>query len=167
MRHILNSAGIERFPNSQYEMVRLGIGVYGISARHDPNLQQIGTLKSTLTQIKQVPASETVGYGRKGRLKTNATIATVPIGYADGLRRNLSQGVGKMLVRGHLAPIIGNICMDMTMLDVTNLDVKEGDEVVIFGPGLPVSQLAEWAQTIPYEILTGISPRVKRVYYRE
>lgn len=167
MRHILNSAGIERFPNSQYEMVRLGIGVYGISARQDPNLQQIGTLKSTITQIKQVPASETVGYGRKGRLKTNATIATIPIGYADGLRRNLSQGVGKMLVRGHLAPIIGNICMDMTMLDVTNLDVKEGDEVVIFGPELPVLQLAEWAQTIPYEILTGISPRVKRVYFRE
>ncbi len=167
LRHVLNSAGIERFPQHQYDMVRLGIGLYGIGCKYGENLQEIGSLKSTVMQLKKINPDETVGYGRKGKIKQPTEIATVPVGYADGLRRNLSNGTGYMMIRGNKAPIVGNICMDMTMIDVTGLNVKEGDEVVIFGEGLPVTRVAELCGTIPYEILTGISPRVKRVYFKE
>jgi alanine racemase len=165
-RHLLNSAGIERFPKYQYDMVRLGIGMYGISAINQ-SLAQVGTLKSVIIQIKNLQKGQTVGYSRKGITQKDSMIATVPVGYADGLRRILSNGVGKLWINGKLAPIIGNICMDMCMIDVTNLDVKEGDSVEIFGKNLPVATLAQWMQTIPYEVLTGISKRVKRTYHLE
>ena len=165
-RHLVNSAGIERFPQYQYDMVRLGIGMYGVSAVGAP-LSQVGTLSSSIIQLKQITKGKTVGYSRKGKVITDSVIATVPVGYADGLRRILSNGVGKMWINGQLVPIIGNVCMDMCMLDVTGLDVKEGDRVEIFGKHLTVNQLAEWMQTIPYEVLTGISRRVKRTYHVE
>jgi len=165
-RHLVNSAGIERFPQYQYDMVRLGIGMYGVSAVGAP-LSQVGTLSSSIIQLKKITKGKTVGYSRKGKVITDSVIATVPVGYADGLRRILSNGVGKMWINGQLVPIIGNVCMDMCMLDVTGLDVKEGDRVEIFGKHLTVNQLAEWMQTIPYEVLTGISRRVKRTYHVE
>ena len=165
-RHILNSAGIERFPEKQYEMVRLGIGLYGISNTGLP-LQNIGTLRSTVSQIKKVDSSETVGYSRKGEISVESEIAIVPLGYADGLDRKLGNKNGSVFIRGKRAPIIGNICMDMLMVDVTGLGVKPGEKVEIFGPNIPISEVAEKAGTIPYEILTGISQRVKRVYLQE
>jgi alanine racemase len=169
LRHILNSSGILRFSEAQYEMVRLGIGLYGFaSTSHEQQqLQHVATLRTTISQIKSVPANETVGYSRKGIVKRESSIATVPIGYADGISRRLSNGVGKMLVNGIPAPIVGNVCMDMCMLDITDVPAKEGDEVIVFGPELPVSEMAKWIGTIPYEILTGISQRVKRVYFQE
>jgi alanine racemase len=151
-------------------MVRIGIGLYGISdGMGSPvNLQEVSTLKSTVAQIKKIKAGESVSYGRQGIVTRDSTIATIRIGYADGYPRSLSNRVGKMLVHGHLAPILGLICMDMTMIDVTDIpNVQEGDEVIIFGRELSVRQLSEWAQTIPYEILTGVSQRVKRVYFEE
>lgn len=169
-RHVLNSAGISRFPDAQFEMVRLGIGLYGIDGTEKVQhlLKNVSTLKTTISQIKKISAGETVGYGRMGIAITDMTIATVGIGYADGLNRRLSCGVGKMVVRGKLAPITGNINMDMTMIDITNIpDAEEGDEVVVFGDALPVQQLAQWADTISYEVLSTISRRVKRVYYQE
>lgn len=169
-RHVLNSAGISRFPDAQFEMVRLGIGLYGIDGTEKVQhlLKNVSTLKTTISQIKKIIAGETVGYGRMGIAITDMTIATVGIGYADGLNRRLSRGVGKMVVRGKLAPITGNINMDMTMIDITNIpDAEEGDEVVVFGDALPVQQLAQWADTISYEVLSTISRRVKRVYYQE
>src|SRR5262249_19517256 len=130
--------------------------------------KEVSTLTSTISQIKMLREGETVSYGRQGLLTRDSRIATVRIGYADGYPRSLSNGTGKMWVNGHLAPIVGNICMDMTMIDVTDIpDVHEGDKVTVFGDELPVSLVAEWAQTIPYEILTGVSQRVKRVYYEE
>jgi alanine racemase len=167
MRHILNSAGTERFPQAQYDMVRLGIGLYGISAIDPANVKHISTLKSYVSQVKQVPYGQTIGYGRKGKTNRDATIAIVPIGYADGLNRLLSNGVGRFFINGQFAPIIGNVCMDMTMADITGLDVKEGDEVIVFGEMQTISYLAETLHTIPYEILTSISGRVKRIYYQE
>jgi alanine racemase len=150
-------------------MVRLGIGLYGVDA--DPAVQQqlknVTTLKTTISQIKKIKKGESVGYSRKGMATKNSVIATVRIGYADGYPRLLSNGTGKMLVNGKPAPVIGNVCMDMTMLDITGIDANEGDEVTVFGEGLPVGDLASLAQSIPYEILTGISQRVKRVYYEE
>ncbi len=169
-RHVLNSAGISRFPDAQFEMVRLGIGLYGIDTtdKVQQQLKNVSTLKTTISQIKKISAGETVGYGRMGIASGDMTIATVGIGYADGLDRSLSRGAGKMLVRGKLAPVIGNINMDMTMLDITGItDAEEGDEVIVFGEALPVQQLAQWAHTIPYEVLSTISRRVKRVYYQE
>ncbi len=169
-RHILNSAGIARFSNSQYEMVRLGLGLYGIdsSKKLEGNLKQVGTLKTTVSQIKHLKAGETVGYNRSGKTEHDTIIATVGIGYADGLSRRLSNGVGKMLVKGKLVSIIGKVCMDMTMLDVTAINgVEEGDEVIVFGEELPLQILAEWSGTIPYEVMTGISRRVKRIYFQE
>ena len=148
-------------------MVRLGIGLYGISVVDQTKLRNVSTLKSTILQIKQVHAGETVGYGRKGKPDKQSIIAVVPVGYADGLNRRLSNGHGAFLVRGKLAPIIGNICMDMTMIDVTGLHAEEGDEVVIFGEGNPISDVARRLKTIPYEVLTGVSERVKRVYFYE
>lgn len=169
IKHCLNSSGIVRFKHAQFDMVRLGIGLYGI----DPallvqnQLQQIGTLKTVISQIRQLEAGESVGYGRKGKVNKTSKIAITAIGYADGLNRLLSNGNGYMLVNGQQAPIIGNICMDMTMIDVTEINCKVGDEVIVFGNELPVTILAKQLNTIPYEILTSISQRVKRVYYYE
>jgi len=165
-RHILNSAGIERFPEKQFEMVRLGIGLYGISNTGLP-LQNIGTLRSTVSQVKKVKSTETVGYSRKGKISEESEIAIVPLGYADGLDRKLGNRSGHAFIHGHRVPIIGNICMDMLMLDVTGLNVKPGEKVEIFGANIPITEVAEKAGTIPYEILTGISQRVKRVYLQE
>ncbi|MDQ1771359.1 bifunctional UDP-N-acetylmuramoyl-tripeptide:D-alanyl-D-alanine ligase/alanine racemase [Labilibaculum sp. A4] len=166
-RHILNSAGIERFPQAQFNMVRLGIGLYGISAIHQEKLMNVSSLKTTISQIKEVSKENTVGYGRKGQLQTDTRIGVIPIGYADGFNRKLSNGLGKVMVNGQLVPVVGNICMDMSMIDLTNTDAKEGDSVLIFGDDYSVSKLAEQLDTIPYEILTTISRRVKRVYFQE
>ncbi len=166
-RHILNSAGIERFPGSQHQMVRLGIGLYGVSASGLEGLRNVCTLKTTILQVKEVPLNETVGYGRKEKLTSDARIATIRIGYADGLNRRFGNRVGKVLINGRLAPIVGNVCMDLCMVDVTGVEAKEGDTVLIFGEGLPVTEQAERIETIPYEILTSVSTRVKRVYIKE
>jgi len=192
LRHILNSAGIRRFPEAQFDMVRLGIGLYGVDG--DPaeqvRLRNVSTLKSVITQIKHIPAGETIGYNRKGKAERDTVIAIVPVGYADGLNRRLGNGRGKLYIQGKPAPIIGNICMDLTMIDVTDfydsgernasrvtrhdedghasrVTCHEGDEVIIFSDQHPVSELAEAIGTIPYEVLTGISRRVKRIYYYE
>ncbi|HZG24872.1 MAG TPA: bifunctional UDP-N-acetylmuramoyl-tripeptide:D-alanyl-D-alanine ligase/alanine racemase, partial [Chitinophagaceae bacterium] len=168
LRHIDNSAGISRHPGLQFDMVRLGIGLYGIDGSPDRQLDliEVSTLVTTIAQIKQLRKGDSVGYGRKELLEEDTLIATVRIGYADGYPRRMSRGKGKMLINGQLAPVIGNICMDMTMLNITGIsNVKEGDDIIVFGRGLPVKQVADWADTIPYEILTGVSQRVKRVYY--
>jgi Alr-MurF fusion protein len=167
LRHILNSAGIDRFPEHQYDMVRLGIGMYGISAVDEKTLRNVSSLKTMILQIKELNAGESVGYSRKGMLNRNSRIATLPIGYADGLDRHLGNGVGEVLIHGRRAPFIGNICMDACMVDVTDMLAEEGDEVVLFGDGLPLSEVAGKLGTIPYEILTSISNRVKRIYYQE
>lgn len=167
--HIANTSAIHRHKEMQLDMVRLGIGLYGVdnNASMQQRLKNVTTLKTTISQIKKVKAGESVGYSRKGVALKDSTIATVRIGYADGYPRALSNGVGKMWVSGSWVPVIGNVCMDMTMLDISGLDVAEGDDVIVFGEVLPVNDLAQWAATIPYEILTGISQRVKRVYYEE
>ena len=168
LRHICNSAGAERFTDVQYDMVRLGIGLYGISPiKEDATLHPISTLKTIILQIHDVPADETVGYSRRGVLKRDSRIAALPIGYADGLNRKLGNGKGYCIVNGQKAPYVGNICMDVCMIDVTGIECNEGDTVEIFGPDLPVTQLAEWLETIPYEILTSVSNRIKRVYYSD
>ena len=167
LKHILNSGGIERFPEACFDMVRLGIGLYGISSQNYHSLQHVGTLRSVISQIKRVGEGETVGYNRRGKAGKGMLVGVVPVGYADGLNRKLGNGKGKMLVQGKTVPLVGDVCMDMCMIDVTGLNVKEGDEVIIFGKQLPVSLLAEWIGTIPYEVLTSISSRVKRVYYHE
>ncbi len=169
IKHILNSAGISRFPDAQFDMVRLGIGLYGIGATkaEQNQLQNVSTLKTSISQIKNIPANETVGYSRKGVAKTDMQIATVPIGYADGLSRKLSNGKGKMIVNGQVAPIVGNVCMDMCMIDITNINASENDEVVVFGESQPIAEIAKDVGTIPYEILTNVSRRVKRIYYQE
>ena len=169
LRHILNSNGITRHSKSQFDMVRLGIGLYGIdsSLKVEGKLMNVSTLKTTISQIKHVKKGDTVGYGRVGKVSKDKTIATVGIGYADGLSRKLSNKVGRMLVNGKLVPVIGNVCMDMTMLDLTGADAKEGDEVIVFGVNPTVEEVAEAAETIAYEMLTGISARVKRVYFQE
>jgi len=167
LKHILNSAGIERFPDEQMDMVRLGISLYGVSASGLEGLRNVCTLKTTVLQIKYIKAGETVGYGRKGYFDHDATIATIRIGYADGLSRQFGNGVGKVLVNGQMVPIVGNICMDLTMIDVTGMEVKEGDIVTVFGDSPSVIDLARQIGTIPYEILTSISNRVKHIYYKE
>jgi alanine racemase len=164
--HMLNSAGIERFPQMQLDMVRLGIGLYGVSVTNLP-LQNISSFKSVVSQVKLLKPGETVGYSRKGKINHQTEIAVVPVGYADGLDRKLGNGNGKAFVKGNRVPIIGNICMDMLMLDVTGLKVEPGDEVEFFGPNISITDVAERAGTIPYEILTGISQRVKRIYLQE
>ena len=166
-KHILNSAGIERFPDAQWNMVRLGIGLYGVSASGLNGLKNVFTLKTTILQIKEISNHETVGYGRKEALNRDAKIATIRIGYADGLDRKFGNRKGKVLINGQFAPIVGNVCMDLCMVDVTDIDAKEGDAVIIFGEKLSVIELAESIDTIPYEILTSVSPRVKRVYVKE
>ena len=169
LKHILNSGGITRFPDAQFDMIRLGIGMYGISSNdyEQMNLQHVSTLKTNISQIKNVAANETVGYSRKGLVKKNSRIATVPIGYADGYNRKLGNGNGKMLVNGVFANTVGNICMDMCMIDVTDITCNEGDEVIVFGENYPINEIAKAAGTIPYEILTTISRRVKRIYFQE
>ncbi len=170
MRHVLNSSGTSRFPAYQYEMVRLGIGLYGIDY-HAPmatQLRTVLTLRATISQIKSVEAGQSVGYGRKGVAKQNSRIATISIGYADGFLRAAGNGRYSVWMSGHLAPTIGNICMDMSMIDITDIpEAKEGDIVEIFGENQPVSALAHCYQTIAYEVFTGIAARVKRVYYVE
>lgn len=168
LRHICNSAGAERFTNVQYDMVRLGIGLYGISPiGENSKMQPISTLRTIILQIHNVPANETVGYSRKGVLERDSRIAALPIGYADGLNRKLGNGNGYCIVNGKKAPYIGNICMDVCMIDVTDIDCKEGDNVEIFGPSLPVTTIADRLDTIPYEVLTSVSNRIKRVYYSD
>jgi Alr-MurF fusion protein len=170
IKHIDNSAGILRHPQLQMDMVRLGIGLYGINSSHSPllQLQEVTSLKTTIAQIKKINAGDTVGYGRKGVVKKDAVIAVVRIGYADGYSRKLGNGKGAMLVNGKPAPVIGNVCMDMTMLDITGIEnLKEGDEVIVFGKNLSITEIAKSAETIAYEIMTGISQRVKRVYFEE
>jgi len=168
LKHISNSAAVVRNPALQLDMVRLGIGLYGIdpAASHLLDLQPVGTLRTTIAQIKTIAAGETVGYNRRGMADHAMQIATVRLGYADGYPRALGNGVGKMWYRGKLVPTIGSLCMDMSMLDITGIEeAREGDEMIVFGPDLPVEQVAHWAGTIPYELLAGISQRVKRVYY--
>ena len=169
IKHVANTSGIERHPGLQYDMVRLGIGLYGIRTTSSGlNLREVSTLKSTIAQIKYLQPGESVSYGRKGLINYPSTIATVRIGYADGYPRSLSNGVGKMMVAGTLVPVVGMVCMDMTMIDITGMEnIHVGDEVIVFGNGLPVTEVATWAGTIPYEILTGVSQRVKRVYFEQ
>ncbi|MFD0793994.1 bifunctional UDP-N-acetylmuramoyl-tripeptide:D-alanyl-D-alanine ligase/alanine racemase [Mucilaginibacter litoreus] len=170
IKHIANTSGITRWPNAQYDMVRLGIGLYGVDgavSRDDTGLQPIATLKTTVSQVKRIPAAETIGYMRNGSLKADGKIATVRIGYADGYLRAFGNGVGKMLVNGVLVPTVGNITMDMCMLDVSNVEVREGDEVIVFNEQQRIEELALQIGTIPYEILTNVSQRVKRVYFYE
>ena len=169
LRHLDNSNGTLRHPQLQYDMVRLGIGMYGISpSANQLKLEEALSLKTTIAQLKHLQPGETVGYNRKGIIHQPSVIATVRIGYADGYPRNLSNGKGFMLVNGRQAPVIGTVCMDMTMLDITMIEgVKEADEVIVFGKQLSINQLAQWSGTIPYEIMTGISQRVKRIYFEE
>lgn len=167
LRHICNSAAIEHFPERHMEMVRLGLGLYGVNARNNEMLNNVSTLRTTILQMHELSPSETVGYSRRGVLERNTKVATLPIGYADGLDRKLGCGKGYCIVNGQKAPYIGNICMDVCMIDVTGIDCHEGDSVVIFGEDLPVTVLSDIVETIPYEILTGISTRVRRVYYQD
>lgn len=170
IRHIANSAAIHRHPDLQLDMVRLGIGMYGVDSAtvFQEKLKNVSTLKTTIAQLKHIPVGDTVGYGGTWTARVPSVTATVRIGYADGYSRSLGHGKGKMLIRNKLAPVVGVVAMDMLMLDVTHIpDAAEGDEVIVFGEALPVQELATWADTIPYEILTGISQRVKRVYFQE
>lgn len=170
LKHIANSAGAIRHPQLQFDMVRLGIGLYGVDSANTNllDLQTVATLKSTIAQLKYLKPGDSVGYNRKGKVSRESIIATIRIGYADGYPRRLGNGIGKIVVHGKFAPVIGAVCMDMLMIDVTDIpDVQQEDEVTIFGEELPVQQLAQWASTIPYEIMTGISQRVKRVYFEE
>ena len=167
LRHICNTAGIQRYPGAQFDMVRLGIGLYGVDPYTNKILQNVSTLKTTILQIHEVPADETVGYSRKGQLERDSRIAAIPIGYADGLNRHLGNGKGFCLVNGKRAPYVGNICMDVCMIDVTDIDCEEGDKAIIFGDELPVTTLSDLLDTIPYEMLTGVSSRVKRVYFHD
>ncbi len=164
--HILNSSGILRLAELQFDMVRLGIGLYGV----DPTpynfnaLESVATLKTIISQIKKVKEGESIGYSRKGLAERDMTLATIAIGYADGFNRAFSNGRGEVLIDGQRAPVIGNVCMDMTMIDITGIDAREGDEVIVFGKALPIRELAKKINTIPYEILTSTSERVKRVF---
>ena len=165
--HMDNSAGIEHFPDRQMHMCRLGLGLYGINSRNNKIINNVSTLKTTILQIHQLPAGESIGYSRKTYLERDSLIAAIPIGYADGLDRRLSNRRGYCLVNGQKAEYVGNICMDVAMIDVTDIDCKEGDSVEIFGDHLPVTVLSDAIDTIPYEVLTGISNRVKRVYFQD
>ena len=164
--HILNSAGILRFPSFQFDMVRLGVGLYGVDPTHSDamNMQTVATLKTVISQIKRLKKGDSIGYGRRGTAENEMKIATIAVGYADGFSRRLSQGVGEVLINGKRAKIVGNICMDMTMVDITGIEASEGDEVILFGGNLPIQEIANRIQTIPYEILTNVSERVKRVF---
>ena len=169
LKHALNSPGIINFPENQYDMVRLGIGMYGISenAETDKNLKNVVTFKTVISRISEIEPGETVSYGRKFKAEKPTRIATLPVGYADGLRRSLGNRVGNVNINGKLASIVGTVCMDMLMADVTEINCKEGDEVILFGENPTITEVAEKTGTIPYEILTSISARVKKIYYRE
>lgn len=167
LRHINNSAGIEHFPERQMDMCRLGLGLYGIDSRDNRILNTVSTLKTTILQLRRVPKEETVGYSRKGVLTRDSVIAAIPIGYADGLNRRLGCGRCYCLVDGKKAPYVGNICMDVALIDVTDIDCKEGDSVEIFGEHLPVTVLSDALGTIPYEVLTSVSSRVKKVHFQD
>ncbi len=169
LRHISNSAAITRFHEAQFDMVRLGIGLYGVSS--EPALQEllqnVSTFRSVVSQVKRIPSGESIGYSRAARTSHDTEIAIVPVGYADGLNRRLSNGVGHLFIKGHKAPIVGQISMDMCAVDVTGLNVSEGEEVIIFGKKIPIAGIAKALETIPYEVLTSVSQRVKRVYFQE
>lgn len=168
IRHIANSAAIMRHPQLQFDMVRLGIVMYGLPDLKNLELREAATLKTTIAQIKKVPAGDTIGYNRRGQLQKESVIATIRIGYADGYRRAFGNGVAHVWIHGYPAPVVGNVAMDMTMVDITGIpDVRENDEVILFGETLSVTKLAAWANTIPYEIMTGVSQRVQRVYFEE
>ncbi|GHT24963.1 bifunctional UDP-N-acetylmuramoyl-tripeptide:D-alanyl-D-alanine ligase/alanine racemase [Bacteroidia bacterium] len=167
LRHILNSAGIERFPEAQFDMVRLGIGLHGFSAADSDQLRQVASLNSVIIQVKDIPAGESVGYNRKFIATAPTRIGIVPMGYADGLHRMLGNGTGSFVVKGKRVPTVGNVSMDVCAIDLTETDAKEGDTVTIFGENAPLSELARQMQTIPYEALTRIAQRVKRIYYQE
>ena len=167
LRHMDNSAGIEHFPERQMDMCRLGIGLYGVDPRDNHILHTVSTLKTTILQMRHVPAGETVGYSRKGKIDRDSVIAAIPIGYADGLNRHLGNRQGYCLVNGQKAEYVGNICMDVAMIDVTDIPCREGDQVEIFGEHLPVTTLSDALGTISYEVLTGVSNRVKRVYFQD
>ena len=169
IKHILNSAGISRFPEYHYDMVRLGIGIYGVASDPDvqPHLENVSSLKTTISQIKHIKKGESIGYSRSHFACKDMKIATLPIGYADGLDRRLSNGKGILKLHGEDVPIVGNVCMDMCMIDITHLNAKEGDTVVIFGNDKPITEIAKSLGTIPYEVLTSVSRRVKRVYFQE
>ena len=170
IKHIANSAGIFRHPYLQFDMVRLGIGLYGIDSadEHILKLEPVATLRSTVSQIRKVKTGESIGYNRKGKVERDSLIAVIRIGYADGFSRRLGNGIGRIYVNGQLASVVGNVCMDMLMIDVTEIgNVKEGDVVEIFGKHLPIQKIAEWCDTIAYEVMTGVSQRVKRIYVEE
>jgi alanine racemase len=167
MRHILNSSGIIRFPQYQFEMVRPGIGMYGVGNFDRLSLRVAGRYKTRISQIKRIRAGEPVGYGCADVSDTDRMIAILPVGYADGLNRKLGNSNGSLYINGARVPIVGNICMDMCMADVTGLNANSGDEAEIFGVNIPINEIAEKCQTIPYEILTSIPGRVKRVFFRE
>jgi alanine racemase len=169
LKHLLNSAGIVRFPEYKLDMVRLGIGLYGIEATGEQqrHLQTVGTLKATISQIKSIPAGETIGYGRHGIVDKPSEIATISIGYADGYDRRFGNGKGKIMVNGVACPTVGNVCMDMTMIDISETQAEEGDTVVVMGEQLPAWQMAKDIGTIPYELFTNIGERVKRVFYKD
>lgn len=167
LRHMDNSAGIEHFPERQMDMCRLGLGLYGVDPRDNRMLHTVSTLKTTILQLRHVPAGETVGYSRKGKIERDSVIAAIPIGYADGLNRHLGNRHGYCLVHGQKAEYVGNICMDVAMIDVTDIPCQEGDQVEVFGEHLPVTVLSDAIDTIPYEVLTSVSNRVKRVYFQD
>jgi alanine racemase len=169
IRHLLNTSGITNFHQAQYDMVRLGIGLYGVSNDDEEQklLENVGTLKSIISQIRTIGAGESVGYGRRFQAVIPTKIATIPIGYADGISRHWGNGVGYVIIKNKKAPIVGSICMDMLMVNITDIECKEGSEVIILGENPSVSFMANQLTTIPYEIMTSISQRVKRVFYRE
>lgn len=166
--HVLNTSGILRLPQWQLDMVRLGVGLYGVNPTNNPyGLKTVTTLKTVISQIRTVKKGESVGYSRRGKAIQDMTLATIAVGYADGYSRAFSRGIGEVLVNGNRAPVVGNVCMDMTMVDITGIDAQEGDEVILFGEELPIQELAARIKTIPYEILTNTSERVKRVFVAE
>ena len=167
LRHICNSAGIEHFPERQLDMCRLGLGLYGVNPRNNITINTVSTLKTTILQLRHVAAGDSVGYSRRTVLERDSVIGAIPIGYADGLNRMLGNRHGYCLVNGQRAEYVGNICMDVAMIDVTGIDCKEGDSVEIFGVNLPVTTLSDITSTIPYEVLTAVSNRVKRVYFQD
>lgn len=169
LRHICNSFGIIRFPDAQYEMVRLGIGLYGVAPESPikARLRNVSTLRTTISQIHTLKPGDTIGYGRTEKVKSDMRSGTLPIGYADGLSRKNGNRQGSVLINGHRAPIVGNVCMDMCMVDVTGVPCQEGDDAVIFGEDYPIEEFARNSETIPYEVLTNVSERVKRVYFQE
>jgi alanine racemase len=168
IKHIANSAAAIRHPELQLDMVRLGIGLYGVEMAPGLSLLAVATLRSAIAQLRTLPAGETISYNRRTTLTRPSVIATVRLGYADGYPRALGNGVGRVVIKGQRVPIVGTICMDMFMIDVTDVnEVSVGDEVILFGGTLSVQEVAGWAATIPYEILTGISTRVKRVYFEQ